>query len=411
SFQFKGQNLDIQLIGKQLGVATVLEGSVRKSGTRLRITAQLIDAEQGFHIWSETYDRELTDIFAIQDEISKAIVDALKVSLDLGGNEKLLDAGTDNLEAYNAFLRGRYLFHRRGAGLLQAGKRFEEAIAFDDQYANAYANLALTFSVGWGIRDVTKARSAAARAVELDPESSLAWTAQAMVLEQFDWDFNGSMAAYEKALELDPNNADAYHALALMHFDFGRAGKAIELEKKAIERDPAAFIFRLWLGLMYRAQGDFEKALDELRVVTELRPGFAGGHAVSALVLLHLGRTEEAEAATTEAERVAPSPYNALSIKSGFLFASGHKEQAAKLARQALALPEAGQLPVFKIANALITGDAELSNRLIEEAFRLRHGFVTTYRHPMNDIAHDTLAKTRFWELMREHGLMVDEDE
>ena len=413
SFQFKGQNQDIQMIGQRLNVATILEGSVRKSGTKLRITAQLIDVEKGFHLWSETYDRELTDIFAIQDEISKAIVDALKVSLDLGGNEKLLNAGTDNLEAYNAFLQGRYLFLRRGGrGLLQAGRYFEEAIALDDQFAAAYANLALTFSVGWGERDESRARPAAERAIALAPNSSLAWTAKAMVLEFFDWNHEESRAAFERAIALDANNSDAHHALATQHFIFGRVGKAIELEEKAIGLNPAAFIMRFWLSRFYQVEADLEKALGELQAAVELRPEWPIGQQALAILLLRLDRSQEAEAAMKEVDRLASSPFRALTSRAEFLFAAGKKEAAAKLARQALALMDEEETDAIDgIGIALIAGDVELSNSLIEEAFRLHHTRVPFYRYPSTDIPQETLAKTRFWELMRENGFVVENDE
>jgi TolB-like protein len=173
AFSFKGKHIDLRIIGEQLNVRTILEGSVRKSGNNLRITAQLVNVADGYHLWSERYDREMKDIFQVQDEIARSIVERLRVSLEGRREEPLVRAGTKNLEAYQLYLKGRGMLYQRGAAMLRAAKCFERAVALDPDYAIAWAGLADAQTVlgYYGVvppaESVPKAREAARRAVAL----------------------------------------------------------------------------------------------------------------------------------------------------------------------------------------------------------------------------------------------------
>jgi serine/threonine-protein kinase len=283
AFSFKGKNIDLRTVGDQLSVATVLEGSVRRAGGRIRITAQLINVADGYHLWSERYDRELTDVFAIQDEIATAIADKLKVTLKVGAEGQLVRPPTANVDAYDLYLKGRALTRQRGPSLLRAAECFEQAIALDARFALVHAELseALILLAFYGMvrpaeirdragraitraleLDATQAMSqsvlglfslvmefdrascsaAFARAVELDPADADARLFQAV----FDFCYlrgahEDALAQIHRVLEADPLNANAYGQLAIVLAWAGRAGEAVVQARRAIELDPVAF--------------------------------------------------------------------------------------------------------------------------------------------------------------------------
>ncbi len=209
SFSFKGKNLDLRTIGERLNVRTVLEGSVRRSGKRVRITAQLSDATDGFRLWSERYDREIEDVFAVQDEISRVIAERLKTTLS-GGEASRAQRATDSIEAYEAYLKGRALMYRRGAGIKQGMALMEKALTLDPEYALAWAGLADAYTIlgYWGVlppeQARARAREAACKAIEFGPDMAEAQTATAMVCLLFEWDWAGGERAFLRAQELNP---------------------------------------------------------------------------------------------------------------------------------------------------------------------------------------------------------------
>ena len=272
SFAFKGRNMDVAEIARTLRVAHVLEGSVRKAGGRVRITAQLIKASDGFHLWSETYDRDLDDIFAVQDEIARNIVAALKVTLSLEDGDPLGGVGTANIDAYNTFLRGRFHLHKRGNDNVgRAVELFREAVELDPNFAEAHANLALALSVGWGHRDPRRALEAARTAMKISPDSSLSLTAFGFAsLENQNWAEGSS--ALRKALEIDPRNAQAMHFLAMALQANGEAKEALVLEQQAASIDPTATIYRYWTGSLNLYLGRIDKGFEDLWLAYDLSP-------------------------------------------------------------------------------------------------------------------------------------------
>ncbi len=246
SFSFKGKNEDLRTIGEKLGVSTILEGSVRRAAGRIRITAQLIEVATGYHLWSERYDRELTDIFAIQDEIANAIASKLKVTLGTGGPEQLVKPPTSNVQAYDLYLKGRAAMRHRGAELQRAIDAFEQTIALDLKFALAYAGLAqaLALSSFWGLAQSSQVRdralSAAARAVNLDPELPEAHHAIGFTALMFEYDRDKASRSWERAIELDPSNPDSHILLGVFDLTYVRQdaeGAERELET-AIAQDP-----------------------------------------------------------------------------------------------------------------------------------------------------------------------------
>jgi len=258
SFQFKGQNKDIGEIARLLKVRNVLEGSVRKSGTRLRITAQLIEADTGYHLWSQTYDREMDDVFAIQDEISAAIGDALRIELALAG-EDLANAPrvaeSANTAAYEAFLQGRHLVNQRGrSNMMQATEALKRAVRLDPEFAPAQAWMAIAWAMmlnspsSYGdltLAEVTeRATPHVERALELNPDLPEAYGARGLLKGNAS-DFPGALADLERALELNPVYVDALNWSQIAASAAGEYARAYEMQKRMVEIDPLSIVGRL----------------------------------------------------------------------------------------------------------------------------------------------------------------------
>ena len=256
SFAFKDKEIDVREVGDRLNAATVLEGSVRKAGARLRITAQLIDVESGFHLWSETYDRELADVFAIQDEIARAIVDALKLQLAGTGEAPLVTAATANVDAYTKYLKGRFFFNKLGElDLRRSLELYQAALAVDPNYAHAYAGIAdswMNLADDWVSphEAYPKARQAARKALELNPALAEAHTALGKVLGWYDWDFNAAELALRRAVASNPKYADAHWGLGSVLPANGRLEEALSAMQDALALDPLSALFSGWVARM-----------------------------------------------------------------------------------------------------------------------------------------------------------------
>jgi adenylate cyclase len=303
SFAFKGRSIDIREIGRTLGVEAVLEGSVRKAGERLRISAKLIDVDDGYHRWSDTYDRELSDVFAIQQEIATAIVGALGFALPGGDTVLVRDAVTDP-EAHDLFFRGMNDFHAFVQGYsearLQAAlERFEEAVAKDPGFARAHAwhavactHLADDFLAP---REVyPRARLSAERALELDPRLAEAHAVQGAIKMFYDWDVTGAERALTRSLELNANSALARIYFALLLSALERHAEATRQARLAADIDPLGPMAAWGLGwTLYRA-GDFEGAAAHAQGGIESDPQDATARLQLGASLLEQGRAAEA---------------------------------------------------------------------------------------------------------------------
>jgi adenylate cyclase len=266
AFAFKGKNEDVRRIGEQLGVANVLEGSVRVAGNRIRITAQLIDVSNGYHHWSERYDREMGDVFAIQDDIANAIVRALDLTIG-GGIQLRPRAVTSNMEAYDVYLRGRSLMNQMTRNeVTQARVMFREAIARDPAFAAAYgsaAEAASLFYLYWEStpENLADARANAERALALAPEQSQPHRAQAVVLSLLK-QFDAAAREFERAIELDPAVGDAYYHYGRSRWAAGDMAGAEKLFRRAAELNPDDTNPWVLLTSIYEASGQEEEARD-----------------------------------------------------------------------------------------------------------------------------------------------------
>ena len=299
SFAFKNKAVDIQEVGAKLGVSSVLEGSVRKIGNRIRINAQLVNVSNGYQLWSETYDRQLEDVFAIQDEISRAIVDALKVRLMGKQEQPLVVPTTENLEAYTLYLKGRFFVNRVAEhDLHKAQSLFEQALDADPGYARAYSGIAdcwANLADDWVAPEEAypRAKSAAVRAVQLEPTLGEAHTSIGKVLCWYEWDFEGASRALAKAVEYNPNYAEAHFVYGSTLPAVGRLVEAIDELRKALVLDPLSAHFSRWLGRFLLYAERYEAAIDQSRKTLEIEPSYFQAYLDIGAAELARGRTEE----------------------------------------------------------------------------------------------------------------------
>ncbi|HSE34080.1 MAG TPA: hypothetical protein VLA93_21080 [Pyrinomonadaceae bacterium] len=279
SFYFKGKHTNVSEIGSALNVKTVLEGSVRKSGNRLRITAQLVNAADGYHLWSERYDREMQDIFDVQDEITLAVVDALKVKL-LGGSAQIVTPPTHHTQAYELYLKGRSLLYQRGLSIPRAIDCFNQAVSLDSDYAQAWAGLADGYTTSAysgfhrGPEAMPRALEAARRSLELDPDLAEAHNAFACATLLWDLDFDLAEKEFVRALELNPKypQAVAWYGLFLLQWIGGRDQEARVMILRLLEVDPLSAYANVIFSFACVSSGRISEALDHARRGVELDP-------------------------------------------------------------------------------------------------------------------------------------------
>jgi len=316
-FAFRGTSIDAREIGRRLDVEALLEGSIRKAGNRVRISVQLIDARNGYQLWSERFDREIEDIFAIQDEIARSVIDALGLSLTQREERRFLKVSTKNVEAYEFYLRARKLFQQWTRQSIElAREMFERAIELDPHFAAAWAGLATAhvYLFSWGGRDpdLQKAHDASTRALELDPELADAHVAagQSFSMEQR---YVEAAAEFEKAIELDPTLFDAYYYYARSCFKAGDLNKALELFEKAQSLRPEDYQSAALIAAALRQLGRIDEAhrADQLAIEAinkhlELNADEARAFNLGAIILARLGEIERAKQWNERAMSLAP---------------------------------------------------------------------------------------------------------
>jgi len=313
AFAFKDKSGDIREIGRQLDVENVLEGSVRKAGKRVRITAQLIGVADGYHIWSEKFDREMQDIFGIQDEISLAIVDRLKVRLLDKSKAELTKRHTEDLEAYQLYLKGRYFWNRRTRRALEkATGYFTQAIDKDPAYPFPYFGLADTYNILYSQGHIplgkayTNAKKAALRALELDDSLAGAHTSLAEIKCVFESDYDGAEQEFRRAIEINPGYATAHHWYSMLLVGAGRFDEAVEEGERALELDPLSTIIELHVAGLRSSAYDWDGAEELYRNALEIDAANENILAAYALFLIKVGRQGEALASINRALELAP---------------------------------------------------------------------------------------------------------
>ncbi len=325
SFHFKGRDIDIRLVGQKLNVRTLLEGSIRKQNLRLRITAQLINAEDGIQLWSDRYDRELHDIFAIQDEIALAITEELKMTLLEKDKILINDKRTTNNEAYDLYLKGRFYLNKRGSGLKKALEYFQKASEIDPEFSLAYSGMADAYSIlsFYGAippkEAMPIARQNAEKALQSDPFNVEALTALAFISVYYDWNWAEAKKRLQRVFEINPHYAPAHYWYSyFLSYVEGKFEEGIEEAKKIVEQlEPLVSLSHLVLSVAYINAGKFEEASRSARMAIELDANSSQAFRALGVSLTCLERYEEA----TEA------------LKTCYQVSSGHPWPLVELAR------------------------------------------------------------------------------
>jgi TolB-like protein/Flp pilus assembly protein TadD len=399
SFSFKGEKIDIPAVADKLKVANVLEGSVRKAGNQVRVTAQLIKAVDGYHLWSETFDRTLEDIFAVQDEIAESVVDALKVSL-LGAVPK---ARETNPEAYALYLHGAH-FHDLGdpENLEKARQAFKQVLELDPDYAPAWDGLAGTYiqqtNTGQlGLQEgVALAREAGARALELDDTLAEAHAGDGFIKMVFDWDWAGATASIDRALELAPSNAKSVRRAGLLVANQGRFEEALALVKKAIELDPLMTAGYNNIAHVLTAMGRLDEAQEAARHIVSLNPVPPGAHGIIAKCYLLQGNPDAALAEADQEQDRSWRDY--VSVMA--LDALGRREEADQLLQRYV--EDFKDRMAVQVAGIYAhRGDVEEALSWLDYAYEVRDGGLSEMLgEPLFACLHDDPRWTEFLEKM-----------
>jgi serine/threonine protein kinase/tetratricopeptide (TPR) repeat protein len=336
AFRFRGGDVDIRQVGKDLQVSTVVEGSVRRAGSRLRVTAQLINVIDGYHLWSERYDREMADVFDIQDEIVEAIVKAVAPAL-VGDAKKGLRRPTENLEAYELYLKGRHHWHQRTPSAMQVAQRtLEQVIALDPEYALAHAGLADCFSVcrvyGWvsATHSRDRAKEAVTKAMALDPTLAEVNFAQAAYIFYFEPRWRRAEAFLRQAVAINPRFAGAHAYLGLVLATDERHAEAKAHAEIARQVDPLSAYAQYLAAVTYFVSRRFEEVERSARRALELQPDALAGLWVLGLGLTGLEQREESVAALERAVTLSRAPIY-IGLLGLTLARAGHIDAAMRL--------------------------------------------------------------------------------
>ncbi len=372
----KGMNLDVRDIGRRLNVKAVLEGSIRKAGGRLRVTAQLVDVDDGFHLWSGRYDRDVADIFDIQDEITAAIVDSLKVTLNVGEKTALRKRSTDDPEAYNLYLMGRYFWNKRTPDGMKRGlEYFGRAIAKDPRFARAYTGVADCYSLFAYYYlpprpTLMKAKEAAEKAIELDGMLAEAHTSLAFVKQKLEREWKGAEREFRRAIELDPEYMWAHHWYALFLAVMGRHEEAVAGIQRALDIDPTSAQVTMVHGMIMYLGRHYDRAIEELTRAVEMDPQHVLANFYLGLAWLEKGEYDKAALQVRKSvEMTGGVPFFLQGI--GFIHATAGRAQEARgvLAEIGGMAAQAYVSPVFTALIHFRLGEADRGFAWLDRAF------------------------------------------
>jgi eukaryotic-like serine/threonine-protein kinase len=375
SFQFKGKTTDIREVGSKLGVLTVLEGSVRKSGERMRITAQLIDAKTGYNLWSETFDRTVTDVFAVQDEITRAISQALRVRLGTDQTTQMAMARPENEKAHDAYLKGMFVSNvRTDKGLREAIEHFKTAISIDPNYAAAHAELGRTYtnmaSLGYlpAAEALTIAKVSIDRALKIDPNSPQIQVNYASWLN-VKGELDEAEQVLRAAIQKNPNLAKAHQSYSVLLRYRGRAQEGLKEALITRELDPLSTSAAISVGIAQAFAGNRKEAIQTYRDILQQSPDNSTGLYYLATLLADDGQYAEAIAVGEKAVVIEPEdPYSKLTLAYVYGKAGQHRDKALEMLRKIEASPDASQLR-FEIAGGYAAlGEKELGFASLEKA-------------------------------------------
>ncbi len=391
AFSFKGKNDDLRTIGEKLNVTTVLEGSVRRASDRVRITVQLSDVQDGYQLWSERYDRELKDIFDVQDEIAKAIAERLKVTLAGEKEDRLVENGTTNIEAYQLYLKGRALLDRRGASVLTGLDLLRKAVQVDPGYSLAWAAVADAFTVQAysgavrGCDTKPQAMAAAARSIELDPRSAAGHNALACATLLYENDRTRAGKEFERALELSPSYVMARCWYALLYFQWacGKFEQGIAEARRALDIDPLSSYATMTLAACLCTAGRLDEAIETARRAVEQDPESFVAHWMFGVSLGTAGRFEDAVVTLERAAGMSGRHTLAITSLAGVFGQWGKRPEAGALHRELLDRAVRGYIPAAHLAiSAEASGQREEAIAFANRAWDEREPpFILWARH------------------------------
>jgi eukaryotic-like serine/threonine-protein kinase len=410
-FALKGKPQDVRAIGALLDVSEVLEGTVRRSGQDLRITVQLTSTENGALVWSHRYDRRLDDVFAIQDEIARTIVDTLRATSFGEMKELAVNRGTENIQAYGLYLRGRYAWNKRSQEGVNEGIRyFEQAIDADPRYALAYTGLADSYALALDYRSVPvhegfeRAKFYARKALELDEGVAEAHASLAWSLFIYDWDWNAAAAEFRRSLELDPRYATAHQWYAFLLASQGRFEEALIEAHTAQELDSGSVSVRRTLGYVYFYARRFEQAKYHLHRAIEMNPVAEESYRVLGLILTFTNEHAEAERVLREAlDLPGAATYTRATL--GFALARAGNRSVAEEILHDLEAKRAHDYvsPVELVTVHISLGNNDHAIDWMEKAYEERRGWMAYLNvHPVVDPLRN---EPRFKVLVRKMGL------
>lgn len=407
SFAFSKEETDPREIGRRLNVGAVLEGSIRKAGNRIRITAQLVNTRDGFQIWSESHDQELSDIFTVQEDIARSVAGKLTGALLGDQSSPLVQRGTNNPEAYQAYLQGRYQLSQRVDGAEQAVGFFQKAVALDPDFAMAHAGLGNAY-IWLGYSNSVpsheafpQARTHARRALELDPRSAYAWSVLGSVHLWYDWDWAAAKSALDTAIAINPTEARAWLDLGWYHAlrrDFAAATKYMN---KAVAIDSVDLEYNIDLADMYRMWGQYDRSTAISEKMRALYPENSDTYWMLGLCDYSRGRYREATAHFEKTVQYSGREAWALLHWAMGLAKSGKQEQARRVLREALAAePLAENAPVELAMTWLSLGKKTKALDMLEVAARSHANWLISIS--MDPVWDELRPEPRFKKLMQQ---------
>jgi serine/threonine protein kinase/Tfp pilus assembly protein PilF len=411
AFSFKGKDIDIREIGKQLDVNKILEGSVQKAGNRLRITAQLINVADGYHLWSESFDRNMADVFTIQDEISLAIVDNLKLNLLKGEKTRLIKRHTNDPEAYSYYLKGRYFYNKRTEeDMKRSIEYFERALEIDPKFALPYAGLADTYATlglyhWWQYKEVlSKAKKFALKGLEIDDSVGETHAAYANYIAWFEYSWSEAEKEYKKAIELSPSDVEARHMYAHLLELQARFDEAVAEMRRALELEPLQINLNHCMGNILFFSGDCDGAIDMFQKTAEMDPSFPLQYFWLGRVYIHLGELDKA-IETFERGTEFPTVNAIVSGGLGLAYAlAGRVEDAHKILDQLEKLSKEKYVEPYSFAYIYMgLGDADKTFTYLEKGIEI--GDMYMLYLPIDPIFKELHDDSRFDGLLKKLGL------
>jgi len=399
-------------IAKQLGVAHILEGSVQKSGDAVRVNVQLIKADNDSQVWAETFDRKLTDIFSVESDVAKAIADQLRAHITRQEEQVIAAKPTKNIEAYDAYLRGRYFWNKRTSdGIKHAIEHFQQSIARDPDFALGHAGLAdsyiaLTFyNFAAPHETMPKAKESAIKALALDDPLAEAHASLAHILMNYDWNWSAAEKEFKRSIELKPDYATAHEWYAIHYLTAtGRFEEAVQEMKRALELEPASLVMNTFMGATLYYAGRYDEAIDQCRRTIEMDPNFAVAH-------WHLGLAYEQrqvlDAATEEFKKAislsAGSPLMKAALGRAYA-KSQKKHEANEMLNELSELSKQQYVSAYEVATIYVAlGNNEQAFQLLEQAYG-EHSFHLVYLNVSPQFK-PVSSDPRFQDLVQRIGL------